>query len=101
MNEYNSKGRKIKYKRKKDILQIRKGLGKENHKKLHGISIEYAIIFNTPPQVGAYRSYAPSLLQIYVILKPLRDLVKMSASWSLELTKLVVMLLDATFSLMK
>ena len=38
------------------------------------------IISNTPPQVGAYMSYAPSLLQMYLILGPLRDLVKMSAS---------------------
>ena len=38
------------------------------------------IIFNTPPQAGAYMSYAPSLLQMYLILGPLRDLVKMSAS---------------------
>ena len=37
-------------------------------------------ISNTPPQVGAYMSYAPNLLQIYLILGPLRDLVKMSAS---------------------
>ena len=38
------------------------------------------IIFNTPPQARAYTSYAPSLLQMYLILGPLRDLVKMSAS---------------------
>ena len=37
-------------------------------------------ISNTPPQPGAYMSYAPSLLQMYLILGPLRDLVKMSAS---------------------
>ena len=37
-------------------------------------------ISNTPPQVGTYMSYAPSLLQIYLILGPLRDLVKMSTS---------------------
>ena len=59
------------------------------------------IIFNTPPQVGAYTLYAPSLLQMYLILGPLRDLVKMSASWSFELTKLVVTHPDAIFSLMK
>ena len=35
-------------------------------------------ISNTPPQAGAYMSYAPSLLQMYLILGPLRDLVKMS-----------------------
>ena len=38
------------------------------------------IIFNTSPQAGAYMSYAPSLLQMYLILGPLRDLVKMSAN---------------------
>ena len=46
-------------------------------------------------------SYAPSLLQMYLILGPLRDLVKMSASWSFELTKLVAIHPDAIFSLMK
>ena len=45
--------------------------------------------------------YAPSLLQMYLILGPLRDLVKISASWSFELTKLVVTHPDAIFSLMK
>ena len=55
---------------------------------------------NTPPQVGVYRSKAPSLLHIYFILGSLRDLVKISASWSLELIKLVVMHPDAIFSLM-
>ena len=59
------------------------------------------LIFNTPPQAGAYRSKAPSLSHIYFILRPLRDLVKISASWSLELTKLVVMHHDAIFSLIK
>ena len=59
------------------------------------------IIFNTHSQAGAYMSYAPSLLQMYLILKPLRDLVKMSASWSFELTKLVATHPDAIFSLMK
>ena len=61
----------------------------------------WPILFNTPPQAGAYTSYAPSLLQIYLILGPLRDLVKMSASWSFELTKLVATHPDAIFSLMK
>ena len=59
------------------------------------------IIFNTPPQAGVYMSYAPSLLQMYLILGPLRDLVKMSASWSFELTKLIATHPDAIFSLMK
>ena len=59
------------------------------------------IIFNTPPQAGAYMSYAPSLLQMYLILGPLRDLVKMSARWSFELAKLVATYPDAIFSLMK
>ena len=59
------------------------------------------IIFNTSPQAGAYMSYVPSLLQMYLILGPLRDLVKMSASWSFELTKLVATHPDAIFSLMK
>ena len=48
------------------------------------------MILNTPFQAVAYRSYARSLLQIYLIIGPLSDLVKMSVSWSLELTKLVV-----------
>ena len=38
------------------------------------------IISNTPHQAGAYMSYAPSLLQMYLILGHLRDLIKMSAS---------------------
>ena len=59
------------------------------------------IIFNTPPQGGAYMSYAPSLLQMYLILGSLRDLVKMSASWSFVLTTLVATHPDAIFSLMK
>ena len=50
-----------------------------------GYSMEYPMILNTSSQAGAYRLYAPSLLQIYLILGPLRDLVKMSASWLLEL----------------
>ena len=45
--------------------------------------------------------YAPSLLQMYLILGPLRDLVKIFASWSFELTKLVATHHDAIFSLMK
>ena len=35
---------------------------------------------NTPPQDGAYMLYAPRLLQMYLILGSLRDLVKISAS---------------------
>ena len=38
---------------------------------------------------------------MYLILGPLRDLVKMSISWSFELTKLVATHPDAIFSLMK
>ena len=39
---------------------------------------------------------------MYIIYpRTLRDLVKISASWSLELTKLVVMHPDASFSLIK
>ena len=59
------------------------------------------MILNTTFQAGAYRSYAPSLVQIYLILGPLRGLVKMSANWSLKLTKLVVMHLDVIFSRIK
>ena len=44
---------------------------------------------------------ASSLSHIYFILGPLRDLVKISASWTLELTKLVVMHPDAIFYLIK
>ena len=46
-------------------------------------------------------SYAPSLLQMYLILGPLRDLVKMFVGRSFELTKLVATHPDAIFSLMK
>ena len=35
---------------------------------------------NTPPQAGAYKSYAPSLLQMKLIQDPRRDLVSISAS---------------------
>lgn len=41
----------------------------------------------TPPQVGAYMSYLPSLLHIDSTRDPLRDLVNISVNWSLELTK--------------
>ena len=59
------------------------------------------MILNTLPQDGAYRSNAQNLLQMYLILRPLRDLVNTSPSWSLELAKLVVMHPDAIFYLMK
>ena len=65
------------------------------------ISREYFMILNTTPQAGAYKSNVPSLSQMYLILGLLRDLVNTFASWSLELAKLVVMHLDAIFSLMK
>ena len=65
------------------------------------ISKEYSLILNTLPQDGAYKSNAPNLLQMYLILGPLRDLVNTSTSWSLELTKLVVIHPDAIFSFMK
>ena len=48
------------------------------------------LILNTPSQVGAYRSNVLRLSHIYFIPRPLRDLVMISASWSLEFTKLVV-----------
>ena len=61
-------------------------------------------LYSTLPlklEAGAYTSYALSLLQMNLILRPLRDLVKMSASWSFELTKFVATHPDAIFSLMK
>ena len=88
------KGNKIKYKRKKDNVQKMLEINQR-------ISRGYSLILNTPLQAGAYRSNAPSLLQMDLILGPLRDLVNTSASWLLELTKLVVMHPDAIFSLMK
>ena len=51
----------------------RKGKGKLNNLNNYTSS-------NTPPQAGAYMLYAPSLLQMYLILGPLRDLVKIFAS---------------------
>lgn len=53
------------------------------------------------PQVGAYKSYDSSLSHKCIILGCLRHLVRIYVSVSLELTKLVVTHLDATFSLMK
>lgn len=47
------------------------------------------MISNTPLQVGAYKLHVPSLLQMYLILEPLRDLMKIFTSWSSELIKLV------------
>ena len=88
------KGNKIKCKRKEDNVQKR-------YEIIQRISRKNSFILNTPPQAGAYRSNAPNMLQMYFILRPLRDLVNTSASWSLELTKLGVMHLDAIFSLMK
>ena len=37
------------------------------YKKGRRITKEYLMILNTPPQVGAYRSYAPNLLHMYLI----------------------------------
>ena len=34
---------------------------------MYKISREYSLILNSPLQVGAYRSYAPSLLHMYLI----------------------------------
>ena len=75
---------------------IRKGKEKRKVNNLNNYTLS-----NTPPQAGAYMFYAPSLLQMYLILGPLRDLVKISVSWSFELTKLVATHSDAIFSLMK
>ena len=41
------------------------------------VNIKYS---NTPPQVGAYRLYVPSLLQMNSIPEPLSDLIKISAN---------------------
>ena len=57
--------------------------------------------FNTPPQAGAYKSYAPSLEHIDWILVPFKDLVKISAGLSLELMNSVIISLDNNFSQMK
>lgn len=43
------------------------------------------LYINTPVQDGAYRLYAPNLLQINPIRGPLRDLVRMPAIWSFVL----------------
>ena len=59
-----------KYTYSRDPQYINEIKGKENN----------CIISNTPPQAGAYMSYTPDLLQMYLILEPLKDLVKMSAS---------------------
>ena len=46
-------------------------------------------------------SYDPSLLQMLSTREPLRDLVNMFVSWSLKLTKSVMISLESTFSLTK
>jgi len=45
--------------------------------------------------------YAPSLLQIDLTRGPLRDLVNMSASWSFEPTKSIMIYPESTLSLTK
>ena len=87
-------------KREQSLTLIRRPKRKKKKKKKIPKWIR-KLILNTPPQTGSYRSKAPSLSHIHFILGPLRDLVKISASWSLELTKLVVMHPDASFSLIK
>lgn len=54
-------------------------------------------IFNTPYLVGAYKSYVPNLLHIYLILGSLRDLVKTFVNWLLKLTELLVIFLIRSF----
>ena len=49
-----TKRKQIKCKRKEDNVQKK-------------VAKEYSFILNTPPQARAYRSYAPSLLHIYLI----------------------------------
>ena len=58
-------------------------------------------MFSTLPQAGAYMSYEPSLLHMLSTREPLRYLVNMSASWSPELTKSVMISPESTFSLTK
>lgn len=53
---------------------------------------------NTPSQAGAYKSYAPSLSWMYLILEPLRDLVKIYDCRSFELMKLTATILMQFFS---
>ena len=50
-----------------------------------------AAISNTPSQAGEYMSYAFSFSQTYEIVGLWRDLVKILASWSLELMNEVMM----------
>lgn len=52
---------------------------------------------NKPDQCGAYKSYTLSLLQMYLILGTVSDFVKMYASWSFELMKLIVVHLKRIF----
>ena len=54
---------------------VRKGKEKGKVNNLNNYTLS-----NTPPQAGAYMLYALSLLQMYLILGPLRDLVKISVS---------------------
>ena len=51
-----------------------------------------------PPQAGAYKLCAPSLEHIKWIWGPLKDLVRMSASWLLDLINSVLISLDCSFS---
>ena len=53
------------------------------------------------PQARAYKSYAPSLLQMKLMRGPQIDLVRISANWPSELTKLVTMRPENIFSLIK
>jgi len=57
--------------------------------------------FKTPSQAGAYKLYAPSLEYISWILSPLKNLMRMYASWSLELINPLKSSLDNSFSLIK
>ena len=59
------------------------------------------INFNTPPQDGAYMSYAPSLLQIYFTLGPVNALVKRYANSSSDLTCFVCITFYVIISLTK
>ena len=59
------------------------------------------LILNTFPPAEVYKSYAPSLSQIYLFLGHLKDLVKIFVSWLFELMKLIVTHLDAIFFVMK
>ena len=86
--------------RKETVLELNKEV-EEEQKKEKNPSLIRKLILDTLPQAGAFKSYAPTLSQMYLILGLLRDLVKMSASWSFELTKLVATHPDAIFSVLK